>query len=256
MSAAQAGPTGQGGDPSGPAASTGSAGHPTSIGAGTDFLYPFIEAEEHDSASLLVDLAASANAKAIQSMALRVATLERLAGELDVLAEAMAARLGAGGRLFSFGNGGSSTDAASFAALLAHPPWGRALAARSLVADESIVTALGNDVGFELVFSRQLIAYAGPGDVAVGFSTSGNSDNVIRAFAEARSRGMLSFGLAGYEGGQMAACRYLDHCLVVRSDSVHRIQETQSGIVASLWARLQACLGETPAGGSALAVAS
>lgn len=230
--------------------------HAPGIGAGTDFLYPFIEAEEHDSQALLVDLAASANAKAVQSTRLRVATLERLAGELDSLADAMAQRLGVGGRLFSFGNGGSSTDAASFAALLAHPPWGRALAARSLVADESIVTALGNDVGFELVFSRQLIAYAGPGDVAIGFSTSGNSDNVIRAFGEARARGMLTVGLAGYEGGQMATCQYLDHCLVVRSDSVHRIQETQAGLVASVWARLQARLGETPAGGSALAVAS
>ncbi|MGH9128212.1 MAG: D-sedoheptulose-7-phosphate isomerase [Acidimicrobiales bacterium] len=223
---------------------------------GTDFLYPFIDAEERDSAALLVDLAASANGKAVQSARLRVATLDRLGSELEGLARAMAERIGRGGRVFSFGNGGSSTDAASFAALLAHPPWGRPLPARSLVADESILSALGNDVGFELVFSRQLIAYAGSSDVAVGFSTSGNSENVMRAFGEARSRDMLTVGLAGYEGGQMAACQYLDHCLVVRSDSVHRIQETQAGLVASVWARLQVCLGEVPADGSAWSVAS
>lgn len=227
-----------------------------SVHAGTDFLYPFIESEERDAGPLLADLAASANGKAVQSTRMRVATLELLAPELDGLADAIAQRVAAGGRVFSFGNGGSSTDAASFAALLAHPPWGRPIAARSLVADESILTALGNDVGFELVFSRQLIAYASAGDVAVGFSTSGNSDNVIRAFGEARARGMLTAGLAGYEGGQMATCKFLDHCLVVRSDSVHRIQETQAGLVASLWARVQRRLGASPADGSPLAVAS
>lgn len=237
-------------------AGAGGAGQGPNVHAGTDFLYPFIEAEERDSSALLTDLAASANGKAVQSTRLRVATLERLGGQLDSLAGAMAERAASGGRVFAFGNGGSSTDAASFAALLAHPPWGRPLAARSLVADESILTALGNDVGFELVFSRQLIAYASAGDTAVGFSTSGNSDNVIRAFGEAKGRGMLTVGLAGYEGGQMATCKFLDHCLVVRSDSVHRIQETQAGIIASLWARVQRCLGESRPGGEPLAVAS
>lgn len=226
------------------------------VHAGTDFLYPFIESEERDASSLLVDLAASAEGKAVQSTQMRIETLELLRDELDSVADAIAERVEAGGRVFTFGNGGSSTDAASFAALAAHPPWGRPLAARSLVADESILSALGNDVGYELVFSRQLIAYASAGDVAVGFSTSGNSDNVIRAFGEARRRGMLTVGLAGYEGGQMAACKFLDHCLVVRSDSVHRIQETQAGLVASVWARVQRRLGESPAGGAPLSVAS
>ena len=74
------------------------------------------------------------------------------------LAQAMAPRFNAGGRLFVFGNGGSATDAAGVAALFRRPPWGRALRPASLVADEAVLTALGNDVGFELVFSRQLIA--------------------------------------------------------------------------------------------------
>ena len=63
------------------------------------------------------------------------------------------------------------------------------------------MTALGNDVGFELVFSRQLIAHGRPNDIAMGFSTSGNSDNLMRAFAEARKQGMLTVGIAGTDGG-------------------------------------------------------
>ena len=98
----------------------------------------------------------------------------------------MAERFDRGGRLFTFGNGGSSTDAASVAALFASPPWGRALPARCLVEDTAVLTALGNDVGFELVFSRQLIAHARDGDITIGLSTSGNSRNLLPAFDEAR----------------------------------------------------------------------
>ena len=151
----------------------------------------------------------------------------------------MAARFEAGGRLFAFGNGGSSTDAAGVVALFSHPPIGRPLPARSLVADHAVLTALANDVGFELVFSRQLIATARPGDIALGLSTSGGSVNLLRAFAEARRLGLLTVGLAGYDGGSMAAAGTIDHCLVVRSDSVHRIQETQSAVVFDLWERVQ-----------------
>jgi len=213
----------------------------------TDFLYPFIEGDERDATLLLADLASSAEAKASRSHGLRAATLEAFSAEIDEIAAEMARRFRRGGRLFSFGNGGSATDAASFSALFTSPPRGRALPARSLAADEATLTALGNDVGFELVFSRQLIAYSRPGDLAVGFSTSGNSDNVMRAFGEARRRGLLTVGLAGYDGGQMAACGDLDHCLVVRSDSVHRIQETQDAVGLALWERLQAILDEEEA---------
>ena len=101
----------------------------------------------------------------------------------------MAGAFAAGGRLFTFGNGGSSTDAASLAALFARPPWGRALPARGLVEDTAIVTALGNDVGFDLVFSRQLIAHGAAGDIAVGFSTSGNSRNVLDGVRRGRADG-------------------------------------------------------------------
>lgn len=205
----------------------------------TDFLYPFIDGDERDSGQLLTDLATSAEEKAAASRALRTVTLTALDATLDATAAAMAARFEAGGRLFAFGNGGSSTDAAGVVALFSHPPSGRPLPARSLVANHAVLTALANDVGFELVFSRQLIATGRPADIAVGLSTSGGSLNLLRAFEEATTRGMLTVGLAGYDGGSMAAAGTIDHCLVVRSDSVHRIQETQSALVFALWERVQ-----------------
>ena len=208
----------------------------------SDFLYPFIDGDEHDAGPLLLDLARSAEAKASASLALRGVTLDRLDAELDATATAMAQRFDTGGRLFAFGNGGSSTDAAGTVSLFSQPPSGRSLPARSLVADHAVLTALANDVGYELVFSRQLISTAQAGDIALGLSTSGGSVNLLRAFAEGRRLGLLTVGLAGYDGGAMAAAGSLDHCLVVASDSVHRIQETQSAVVFDLWERIQRLL--------------
>jgi D-sedoheptulose 7-phosphate isomerase len=204
---------------------------------GADFLYPFIDGDERDGPSLLRDLAASAEGKAAESRQLRTATLDRCS--VDPVAIAMAGRFEAGGRLFSFGNGGSATDAAGVAALFRCPPWGVPLPAASLAADQAVITALGNDVGFDLIFSRQLIARSRPSDMVFGLSTSGNSTNLLAAFAEARRRGLLTVGSAGYEGGQMAACADVDHCLVVPGDSIHRIQETQAALVFAVWTRVQ-----------------
>jgi D-sedoheptulose 7-phosphate isomerase len=212
----------------------------------TGFLYPFIDAEERDAAPLLVDLAASAKAKMAASECLRADTLAHRADDLRRAGEAMAHRFQHGGRLFTFGNGGSATDAEGTAELFRSPPSGRPLAALSLVDDRAVLTALANDVGFELAFSRQIIAHARPGDIALGFSTSGNSANLLRAFEEAANRGLLTVGVSGYEGGAMASGDAVDHCLVVRSDSVHRIQETQDALVFELWSVVQRCLaGET-----------
>jgi len=210
----------------------------------TDFLYPFIEGDERDSGALLEDLGRSAEAKATLSATLRSDTLAALDQELEAVAVAMAERFGRGGRLYAFGNGGSPTDAAGVATLFVRPPSGRPLPARSLVADHAVLTALANDVGFDLVFSRQLISTAGPADIALGLSTSGSSTNLLGAFAEARRLGLLSVGVAGYDGGTMKASDTIDHCLVVRSDSVHRIQEAQSAVVFALWERVQRLLPE------------
>jgi D-sedoheptulose 7-phosphate isomerase len=212
----------------------------------TDFLYPFIEGDETDAETLLEDLARSATAKWRQSSKLRDATLTQVEAMLGATAAAMAERFGARGRLFTFGNGGSATDAEAVAHLYTEPPWGRPLPARSLAEDQAVMTALGNDVGFELVFSRQLIAHGRPHDIAMGFSTSGNSDNLMRAFAEARKQGMLTVGVAGTDGGRMAAeGSPVEQCFVVRSDSVHRIQESQAALNNALWAAVQDALTAT-----------
>ncbi len=205
----------------------------------TGFLYPFIEREESDPVPLLADLARSAAAKWEQSTQLRSATLAALDGQLRAAAADMAERIAAGGQIFAFGNGGSSTDADAFAQLCTRPPSGAPVPARSLAWDQAVLTALANDIGFDVVFSRQLIAYGRPGDVAIGFSTSGNSDNLLMAFEEATRRQMLTVGLSGYDGGRMGASDAVRHCLVVRSDSVHRIQESQAAVAHALWARLQ-----------------
>jgi D-sedoheptulose 7-phosphate isomerase len=205
----------------------------------TDFLYPFIESNEDDVGSLLTDLGRSARSKFLSSAALRATTLERCTASLAATATAMARRLEGGSRMFCFGNGGSSTDAASLADLFACPPWGRPVAARSLVDDTAILTAVGNDVGFDLVFTRQLVAHGHTGDVAVGLSTSGNSRNLLAAFATAASRGMLTVGIAGYNGGDMARSSHVQHCLVVDDDSVHRIQESQAALGFELWRLVQ-----------------
>jgi len=210
----------------------------------TGFLYPFIEREELDLAGLMTDLTTSAQAKIRESHGLQTATLDRCAADLDRAGRAMAERFERGGRLFTFGNGGSATDAARTADLFRHPPYGRPLPASSLVEDQAVLTALANDVGFELVFSRQLIARAQDGDIALGLSTSGGSVNLLRAFAEAQRRGVLAVGLAGYQGGAMASSGDVEHCFVVRSDSVHRIQESQAALVFALWRTVEWHLGE------------
>lgn len=205
----------------------------------TGFLYPFIDGDERDAKSLLADLAASAKAKARESAALQQATLAVCADELAIASAAMAERFAADGRLYAFGNGGSSTDAATFAALFARPATGTALPAFNLAADQAVVTALGNDVGFELVFSRQIIAHASENDIAVAMSTSGNSADLMLGLREAHRRGLLTIGFAGYDGGEMAASADVDHCFVVRSQSVHRIQESQALLGHHLWATVQ-----------------
>jgi D-sedoheptulose 7-phosphate isomerase len=215
----------------------------------TDFLYPFIDRTEQDAGALLTDLAASARAKLQASNELRSTTLGRTAEIGAATAAAMADRFAKGGRLFVFGNGGSSTDAAALAALFLDPPWGTALPARHLVDDSAVLTALGNDVGFELVFSRQLIAHGAEGDIAIAISTSGNSANLLTALAEAHKRHMLTIGLAGYSGGAMAQSADVDYCLVVEADSVHRIQETQAALGCALWEAVQHALPTAPGGG-------
>ena len=104
----------------------------------------------------------------------------------------------------------------------------------SLTNDIGVVTAVGNDVGFENVFARQVIAFGRRGDIALGFSTSGQSPNVLAAFEQAKKIGLLTIGLAGYDGGKMAQAG-LDYCFVVHSTYVPRLQEVQATAYHTLW---------------------
>ncbi|GAA3827572.1 SIS domain-containing protein [Sphaerisporangium flaviroseum] len=184
---------------------------------------------------------------------LRAQVAEMYADRLAECAEAMAARFVAGGRLFTFGNGGSSTDAQEVATAFLRPQYGRPLPALSLTSDIALVTALSNDVGFDVVFARQISALGRPGDIAFGLSTSGGSANLVQAFEEAWGRGMLTVGLAGYQGGRLAELAeldVLDHLFVIPSSSVHRIQEAQTTLYHVLWEATQHVLGAEAAKGS------
>ena len=165
-------------------------------------------------------------------------------------AEAIAGVYRRRGRMFSMGNGGSSCDAAHFAVEFLHPVTaGRpALTATNLTADIAMLTAVGNDVGFSHIFVRQLIAQARSGDGLVGFSTSGNSENLLASFAKAKELGLVTIGFTGNDGGKMARDAALDHCLVVRSDSIHRIQETHVAIYHILWDLVHTLLAEDRGG--------
>jgi D-sedoheptulose 7-phosphate isomerase len=133
--------------------------------------------------------------------------------------------LRSGGKLLFFGNGGSAADAQHLAAefvgrfqIERHP-----LPAIALTTDSSILTAVGNDYGFDQIFARQVQALGRPGDVAIGFSTSGNSLNVIGAIKQAAKQDLKTIGLAGKDGGSLA--KYVDVSIIVASTNVARVQE-------------------------------
>jgi len=199
-------------------------------------LYPFLYADTTDLSGVLAQVRASTVAKTQEIVELRRTVAVRESTRLASCAEDMAARFAAGGRLYAFGNGGSATDAQQLATVFLNPGEGRTpLPAFALANDTSVVTALCNDIGVDVVFARQLAAFGTREDIAVGLSTSGNSENLLRAFAEASRRGMLGIGLAGYEGGRMAEADSIDYLFVAPSSSVHRIQEAQTTMYHVLW---------------------
>lgn len=198
-------------------------------------LYPFLYEGSSNIDAVMAKVQQSTVDKAREIIELRQRVVEQCGSKLAECATAMAARFSRGGRLFACGNGGSSTDAQDMAAqFMAPPPGVRPLPAFALTGDVAVVTALSNDVGFDVVFSRQLAAFGKRNDIAVGLSTSGNSANLLAAFDEASRRGMLTVGIAGYTGGKMAELDTIDYLFVVPSPSVHRIQEAQTTIYHAL----------------------
>jgi D-sedoheptulose 7-phosphate isomerase len=204
--------------------------------AAVESLYPFLYAGQTDLPAVLEQARQSTVAKAQEILELRRAVSQRYGAALMSCARQAAARFTAGGRLLAFGNGGSATDAQQIATLFLNPGGdARPLPALGLASDTSVITALCNDIGVDVVFARQIAAFGTKSDIAVGLSTSGNSENLLRAFDEASRRGMLTIGIAGYQGGKMAELDSIDYLFVAPSASVHRIQEAQTTLYHALW---------------------
>ena len=200
-------------------------------------LYPFLHGAAQEPQKLDAALLRSIDDKARDSRETNAAFFGSQAPILLAAAKAVATVYRRGGRLFSMGNGGSSCDASHIAVEFVHPiTAGRpALAAINLVADIAIISAVGNDVGFDHVFVRQVIAQGRAGDGLIGVSTSGNSANLISAFAKAKEMGLATIGLAGGDGGKMKTSGAVDHCLVVPTTSIYRVQECHVAAYHILW---------------------
>jgi D-sedoheptulose 7-phosphate isomerase len=196
----------------------------------SSFLYPFLDERESDLDAVLEDVRRSVLMKAGDVGALRAQTLT---DNSDVLAEAAAAlraSFARGGKLLALGNGGSATDAMDVVADFRTA--GRP--AIDLTEDPAILTAIGNDIGIEAIFSRQVIAYGAGGDALLALSTSGNSRNVIEALTEARRRGLVTIAMVGYDGGRVANEERADHVVITRSEHIPRIQEAQASAYHAL----------------------
>jgi D-sedoheptulose 7-phosphate isomerase len=162
-------------------------------------------------------------ASAIAEHQALVARLDELLPRVDELARRLIDAYETGGRLFTFGNGGSAADAQHLAAELVgrYKRDRRPLAATALSVDPSVVTCIANDFSFEDVFARQLQGLARPGDIAIAFSTSGRSKNVVRGLAAARELGSTTVLF----GGDGPAQEQADFALIVPSTTTARVQE-------------------------------
>jgi D-sedoheptulose 7-phosphate isomerase len=150
-----------------------------------------------------------------------------LVSSIARVSEILLNALKSGNKLLLFGNGGSAADAQHIAAeFVGRFAFDRpALPALALSVNTSCLTSIGNDYGFEQVFSRQLEALARPGDVAIGFSTSGNSPNVLNGISTAKKIGLHTIAFTGTPGGKLKQAADLDHCLCAPSGETPRIQE-------------------------------
>ena len=152
--------------------------------------------------------------------------LKTIQPALNMVGDMLLQCLLGGRKIMICGNGGSASDAQHFAAEIVgrFEKERRAYPAMALSTDTSILTAVGNDYGYDEVFARQVEGLGRPGDVLLGISTSGGSENVIRAVKQGKSMGMQTVGLLGKDGGALK--RMVDQPIVVESDTTARIQET------------------------------
>jgi D-sedoheptulose 7-phosphate isomerase len=189
-----------------------------------------------------VNAAEHLSAELAELTAVSVRTRESMAAEFPRLVAACADALRAGRKLLLFGNGGAAAAAQHIATELVvrynrESGNRRPMAAIALTTDTSALTAIGNDFGFDDLFSRQIEALCSAGDVAIGISTSGNSENVIRGVRAARAAGAITVGFAGEGGGRLA--ELVDHRIFVPSTSTARVQEMHMVLGHALCALLE-----------------
>lgn len=200
------------------------------VGA-SSFLYPFLGESKQDTQGILEDVAVSIKQKAKDAEALREKITETSLEAIASVIKEIGKRIAEGGKVISFGNGGSATDANDFVFDCLTPPSGmNPIPAISLSMESANLTAIANDVGVDVMFTRQLIAHAKENDIVVAFSTSGSSRNIVASLEEARKRGLFTVALLGYDGGNIVRQHLADISLVVPSDYIPRIQEVQASI--------------------------
>lgn len=182
--------------------------------------------------------------KARESASIKEQFFAEQAARIAECCTAMAGAFDRGARLFVMGNGGSACDAEHVVIEFVHPILEKrpALPAVALGTSSALLTAVGNDRDFSLVFADQLRLQARAGDIALGISTSGQSANVNRALAAARELGMLTVGFSGRDGGRMP--ELCDFCFTVPSFSIHRIQETHETLLHILWDMIHVTRGQ------------
>ena len=211
----------------------------------SQLLYPMLSPQPGVDERVVRELARAPLDKSAESNRLRLEALREYGDDLVAAAAEVADSFRAGGRLLALGNGGSATSAADIVAELVSPPsTGQPLPALCLTNDVAVLTGIANDVSFDDVFLRQIIAFGGRHDVALAVSTSGNSENLTRGMREARRRGLRTIAFCGYDGGRLARETSVDRCFVVRSSSVHRIQEVQMTLYHLLLELVQRALAE------------
>lgn len=202
--------------------------------------YPFLHEGDREPQELMGELRFSLLEKARESVEVKSKFFEENKDAILAASLQIAKSFHRGGKLLVCGNGGSSTDAQHVAVEFMHPVivGRKALPAICLTNDMAMVTAVANDVGFGDVFTRQIIALGREGDVLLGISTSGNSENLAHAFATARRMKLATVGFAGGDGGKMCDLRdkgLLDFCLTVPTSSIHRVQETHVALYHVMW---------------------
>jgi D-sedoheptulose 7-phosphate isomerase len=178
-----------------------------------------------------------------ESMETKEKFFAQYADSLDEMSRALAERFQKGGRLFVMGNGGSLCDALHIAVEFNHPIIEKRLAfpAVPLMTDIATMTAVSNDLDFTRVYVNQLRLQATPNDIAMVFSSSGKSPNLIYALEEARAKKMLSVAFSGKDGGRFPDVS--DYCYIVPSYSIHRIQEAHATAVHIVWDLVHIALG-------------